>query len=81
MFVYIYFMTVARKSKESGVKRGMEEDNKTGKKDAMLSRRITLEDGRYMIFYTFPNMPGNGLSAPSETESDAPSETAKEKNV
>jgi hypothetical protein len=59
----------------------VKEDNKTRKEEGVQSRRITLADGRYMIFYTFPDIPKNDHSTLPETGPRSPAETPEEKNV
>jgi hypothetical protein len=59
----------------------VKEDNKSRQEEGMQSRRITLADGRYMIFYTFPDIPKNDYPTLSETGPRSPAETAEEKNV
>jgi hypothetical protein len=59
----------------------VKENNKSKQEDGMRSRRITLADGRYMIFYTFPDIPRNDRSTLPETGPPSPAETPEEKNV
>ena len=44
-------------------------------------RRIILEDGRYMIFYTFDASLSNASASGKKTEPDPQPEATEEKNV
>ncbi len=47
----------------------------TNNDDNMRLRRTTLADGRYMIFYTFDETPGDGAQTANAIENNSPLET------
>lgn len=54
-----------------------------GARDALHRRRITLKDGRYMLFYTFGDEGEASHSAPSASDKEAvePDNEAGDKSV